>query len=191
MVINFITKCFSKVNSELCFSTVEVFSPYPCTCQEAWQAVWFSAIRFFKSSQVRVGWWQGSGPSLPTGASSVQEQTSADGPLELHIPQICAKPLPGAQQAWAARELAAPGERCWKSSSAELWSVLAEAAQQCWCCWRCWWHRDDSAGAVSWAGQCQKGLGCTPAQRRICIISTKTHIKLCYIFILTISALDS
>lgn len=92
--MNFITKCFSKVNSELCFNIVEIFIPNPCTCQEAWQVVCFLAVRFFRRSRARVGLWQGSGTSLPAGAVQRARADSADGPLELHIPAELSRASP-------------------------------------------------------------------------------------------------
>lgn len=142
IVINFITKCFSKVNSEWCFNIVEIFSPYPCTCQGAWQAVWFLAVRVFRRSQVRVGLWQGSGTSLPAGPVQRARADSADGPLELHIPAELPQPLLPERLRTELQE-----QRC----RAGLGS--AEGAQ------RCWSHRDCGAGAASGTGSAKTGLG--------------------------------
>lgn len=95
----------------------------------------------------------------------MQEQTSADGPLELHIPADCPEALPAGQQAQAA---------------GRSWQLLGEGAQgaavQSWD--RCLQRKRGSAGgagAVSSTGQCQKGLGCAPGQQRLCTVSTKTQ----------------
>lgn len=138
MVINFITKCFSKANSELCFNIVEIFSPYLCTCQEAWQAIWFLTRVFFKRSQVRVGLWWGSGTSLPAGAVQCAGADLCWWALGTAHPCRLSRGSPCRTTGPVRREeLAAPGGRCPRSSSAELGSLFAEEARQCWRCWGC------------------------------------------------------
>lgn len=109
-----------------------------------------------------MGLWWGSGTSLPAGA------------------ELCCCPLgtahpctPVLSLSWP--ELAAPGGKVPEEQQCRVAIGVCKGTRRGW--W-CYCHRDSCAGAVSWTGQCQKGLGCAPGQRGLSAGSTTMQMKL-------------